>query len=84
MIDIPLIVQMPTGLSIEGAFGHDIFQMIIHAGLMVKFVLWVLLLFSIISWAIIFVKFRLLQKAKGETESFMDLFWENKDLPEEL
>ena len=80
MISIPFIVQIPTGVPIEGALGHDIFQMIIHAGPMVKFVLWILLLFSIISWAIIFVKFRLLQKAKRETESFLDLFWENSEL----
>ena len=66
----------------EVALGHDIVQMIIHAGLMVKFVLLILFLFSIISWAIIFVKFRLLRKAKEETEIFLELFWDTKDLKE--
>jgi biopolymer transport protein TolQ len=66
----------------QGVYGSDILQMVLHAGLMVKFVLLVLLLFSVVSWAIIFVKFRLLGKAKQETESFMELFWENRELQE--
>jgi biopolymer transport protein TolQ len=80
MIHIPFIIQIPVGVSVGGAFGHDIVQMIIHAGPMVKFVLWVLLAFSICSWAIIFVKFRLLRKAKRETASFLELFWESREL----
>lgn len=80
MITIPFITQIPTGISLSGALGHDIIQMIIHAGLMVKFVLLILFLFSIISWAIIFVKFRLLRNAKYETADFMELFWERRDL----
>lgn len=82
MTSIPLIALFPVSVSMEGAFGHDIVQMIIHAGLMVKFVLWVLLLFSIASWAIIFVKFRLLRKAKKETLIFLELFWESRDFKE--
>ncbi len=80
MINIPFITQIPVGISLGGAFEHDVVQMVIHAGLMVKFVLWVLLLFSVISWAIIFVKYRLLRKAKQETAIFLELFWEDKDL----
>jgi biopolymer transport protein TolQ len=53
--------------------------MILHAGPVVKFVLVLLLFFSFISWAIIFVKFRLLSKAKWETENFLDLFWGSRD-----
>ncbi|MEE4352742.1 MAG: protein TolQ [Desulfatiglans sp.] len=66
----------------EVALGHDIIQMIIHAGMMVKFVLLVLFLFSVISWTIIFVKFRMLGKAREETEVFLELFWDTKDLKE--
>ena len=80
MTSIPLIALFPAGVSMEGAFSHDILQMIIHAGLMVKFVLCVLLIFSITSWAIIFFKYRLLSKAKKETLTFLELFWEDKDL----
>ncbi|MCP4665815.1 MAG: protein TolQ [Deltaproteobacteria bacterium] len=79
MIHIPFVVQIPAGLSLEVAFGHDIVQMILHAGPVVKFVLVLLLFFSFISWAIIFVKFRLLSKAKWETENFLDIFWGSRD-----
>lgn len=80
MITIPLVGQIPIDVSLEMAYGHDIVQMIVHAGPMVKFVLLILLLFSVISWAIILVKFRLLRNARNETESFMELFWERRDL----
>ena len=79
MIHIPFIAHLPVGLSLGSAFGHDIIQMIVHAGTMVKFVLLILLLFSVISWAIIFVKFRLFGKARRETERFLELFWEEKE-----
>ncbi len=79
MINFPFIAQIPAGISLGSAFGHDIIQMIVHAGVMVKFVLLILLFFSVISWAIIFVKFRLLGKARSETESFLELFWEEKE-----
>ena len=73
-------IQIPVYVSIGGAFGHDTVQMIIHAGPMVKFVLLILLLFSVISWAIIFVKLAILRKAKQETETFLELFWETREL----
>ena len=70
----------PALVSLETVFGSDIIQMILHAGLMVKFVMFVLFLFSIISWAIIFSKWRLVKKANHETAYFFDLFWENTPL----
>jgi biopolymer transport protein TolQ len=82
MLSVPLILGIPAGVFLEGAYGNDIVQMIIHAGLMVKFVLLILLTFSVISWAIIFVKMRLLGRARQETEEFQELFWETRDLKE--
>jgi biopolymer transport protein TolQ len=80
MISIPFINMIPAGISFESTFSHDIVQMIVHAGPMVKFVLLILFLFSVTSWAIIFMKYRLLIKAKNETITFLHLFWESKDL----
>lgn len=80
MTSIPYIVYFPVSASAEGAFGSDVVQMIIHAGPMVKFVLGILLFFSTVSWAIIFVKFRLFRNAKQETDSIMDVFWEGRGL----
>ncbi len=45
---------------------------------MVKFVLLVLLFFSVFSWAIIAYKMRLLRKIEKETAAFYDLFWEKR------
>jgi len=81
MITIPL-TQTPIGASMGSAFSHDIVQMIFYAGPMVKFVMFILLLFSIISWAIIFMKFRLIHKAKQETLIFLEVFREGKGLNE--
>ena len=79
MMNVTPLISLPGALSFEGAFGGDIIQMIVHAGLVVKFVLLILFLFSIISWTIIFMKWRLLRRAKDETDFFLDLFWESTE-----
>jgi hypothetical protein len=66
-----------SGISMSGAFGGDILQMILQAGMVVKFVLFVLVFFSVTSWAIIFMKWRVLRRANDENAYFLDLFWEN-------
>jgi biopolymer transport protein TolQ len=64
-------------ISFDGAFGSDIVQMIIHAGLVVKGVLFLLFLFSVVSWGIIFMKWRLFRRAKEENGYFLEMFWDN-------
>ena len=64
-----------------GAFGSDIFQMVLQAGAVVKFVLLVLIFFSITSWTIIFMKWRTIRRANEENALFLDLFWENTAFP---
>jgi biopolymer transport protein TolQ len=76
---IPILV-LPAAVSAQTTFGSDIIQMFFHAGLVVKFVLIILIIFSIISWAIIFVKWRYFQKARHETAYFLDLFWDSPEL----
>lgn len=67
-------------ISLDGAFAGDIFQMIFHAGPVVKFVMLILLISSVISWAIIFMKWRLLRKAREESSYFLDLFWDTAEM----
>ena len=57
-------------LDITSNFHGSILSMILDAGLMVKFVLLILLLLSIISWTIIFLKFRYYRKIRKENEAF--------------
>ena len=47
-------------------------------GLVVKLVLLILLYFSVVSWAIIFYKFKQVHRANRESERFMDFFWKTK------
>ncbi len=53
-------------------------EMVAGAGMMVKFVLLVLLLFSVFSWAIIAYKVMLLKRIEKETHAFYDLFWDKR------
>ncbi len=47
---------------------------------MVQFVLLLLLFFSVMSWAIIIIKFRYIRRAYRESSSFTEYFWKSRDL----
>jgi biopolymer transport protein TolQ len=53
-------------------------ELILGAGPVVKLVLLVLVYFSVVSWAIIFLKFRVVRRAIVESERFLDYFWAKK------
>lgn len=57
-------------LDLSGNFNGSLLNMILDAGLMVKFVLLLLFIFSVVSWAIIFLKYRYYRKIKKENEDF--------------
>jgi len=54
--------------------------MIISAGPMVKFVMLLLLVFSLVSWSIIIMKHLLFRTARSESAFFIDSFWKSKNL----
>ena len=58
----------------------SISNMIMHAGPMGKMVMLTLLIFSLASWSIIFMKTRMFKKAINETEDFLEAFWSSKTL----
>ncbi len=61
--------------------GHiTLLSHILSTNIVVKLVLLILLFFSLTSWAIIFYKFRYLNKAKKENKEFLDIFWDSKKL----
>ena len=64
------------------SINSDILQMILDSGPMVRFVLILLLLFSIVSWGIIFIKYSYLRKARKESIYFTEFFWKSRDLSE--
>ncbi len=60
----------------------NLIHMIADAGMVVKFVLLLLLFFSVTSWAIIIVKYRYIRTAYRQSESFTEFFWESRDFSE--
>lgn len=54
--------------------------MILHAGPMGQAVMLTLLIFSLASWSIIFMKTRLFKKTINETDDFLEAFWSSKTL----
>ena len=64
--------RVQTDLSIAG--------LILGASLLVKFVMLVLLVASVASWALIFVKRRQMVEAKRNLQRFEDEFWSTEDL----
>jgi len=53
-------------------------ELIAGAGLVVKFVLLVLVYFSVVSWTIIFFKLRVIHRATRDSDLFLDFFWSKK------
>ena len=56
--------------------------MILHAGPVGQLVMLVLLLFSLMSWSIVFIKVRLFRKVSADTQDFIETFWSSSKLSE--
>lgn len=56
--------------------------MVLNAGPMVKFVMLLLLGFSVISWTIIIIKYRTFKKIRKASGVFLENFWNCKNLAE--
>ncbi len=57
-------------------------DIMLQAEPVLQFTLLVLLFFSVVSWGIIFYKYRYLRKAARETAEFLDAFWRSDSLDE--
>ena len=58
----------------EGAAEHDVLSLIARSGPVAKIVLAMLLVFSVVSWAITLYKLREFRKARAHSASFLDVF----------
>ncbi len=58
----------------------SIWNLVLHASFIVQAVLVLLILLSLMSWAVIFNKWRLYRKARLEAEEFSSAFWGGKDM----
>ncbi|MBN1382471.1 MAG: protein TolQ [Deltaproteobacteria bacterium] len=67
-----------------GHFQGSILDMVLSAGIIVQFVLLLLLLFSVVSWAIIFMKYRVIKKVQSENDTFLDAYMKSNKLSDVL
>ena len=69
-------------VNLGGHFHGSLIDMILDAGVIVQFVLLFLLFFSVLSWAIIFMKYRVIRKARRENFSFSEVYMRSTKLSE--
>lgn len=79
MLNIVTVTPVPPVVT-AGMFDTEVFKHVMLAGPIVKFVLLMLIVSSIISWAIIFMKFRLFKGIERNQSSFVRAFSEGKSL----
>ena len=74
------IYQLAVQPDTLGMQQHGILDLVTGSGPVVQSVLYVLILFSVVSWGIILYKFRRVRTAKRQSASFIELFWESRNL----
>jgi biopolymer transport protein TolQ len=73
-----------AAVNLGGNFHSSLLSMILDAGVMVQFVLLLLLFFSVVSWAIILMKYRNIKKVKRENEMFLEAYMKSNKLSDIL
>ncbi len=71
-----------TSTDIGRHFHGNVLDMILDSGPMVQFVLLLLLFFSVVSWAIILMKYRVIKKSRRENDMFLDRYMKINKLSE--
>ncbi len=65
----------------EGAMRQEgLVTMVTGAGPVVQLVLYILILFSVFSWGTIFYKLRQVRVARRQSQRFIEIFWDTKNL----
>jgi biopolymer transport protein TolQ len=59
---------------------HGVLDLVRGSGPVVQAVLYLLVFFSVISWGIIFYKFRQVRTANVQSEKFIEIFWDSRNL----
>jgi biopolymer transport protein TolQ len=71
------LTQAPPPVAVPD---YGFFSSVLHAGAGEKVIMAILLLFSILSWSVIALKWRTVRRASRESEQFLDAFWSSKRL----
>ena len=75
-------VTSMAAMNLKGNFHGSLFDMVAHAGFVVQLVLLLLLLFSIISWAIILMKYVSMRKVVKENDLFLNAYMKSTKMSE--
>jgi biopolymer transport protein TolQ len=73
-----------AAMNLRGNFHGSLFDMVAHAGFVVQLVLLLLLLFSVVSWAIILMKYFSIRKVTKENSLFLSAYMKSTKLSEIL
>ena len=68
--------------AVGNNFHGSLLSMVLEAGAMVQFVLLLLLIFSVVSWAIILMKYKVLKRVKKDNDGFLDAYMKGSKLSE--
>jgi len=71
-----------TSTDLGRHFHGNVLSMILDSGPMVQFVLLLLLFFSVVSWAIILMKYRIIKRSRRENDMFLDRYMKINKLSE--
>jgi biopolymer transport protein TolQ len=69
-----LSLQVQGATAADPAVNHDILSLVARSSLLSKLVLLILILFSVISWAVILYKLWALGRAERQSAAFLDVF----------
>jgi len=69
-----------TSADVGRQFHGNVLDLIVNAGPMVQFILLLLLFFSVVSWAIILMKYRLIKKTRKENNRFLQAYMRTNKL----
>lgn len=65
--------------AVPRAEASGIWEMVVHAGPVVKFVMLALLALSVSCWCVILMKFKLFRRARKDSDEFVELFRQRKN-----
>ena len=71
-----LLAQNPISVPQQ----HGILDLVRNSGPLVQLVLYSLILFSVVSWGIIFYKYKQFRRANQDSDKFIKIFWERRNL----
>ena len=74
------LLQAISAVDLGTGLRGVVWELIFYAGPVVKTVLFILVVLSIVSWAIILLKYRVFRSAIKESETFLKTFWETQEL----